>query len=1105
MLAVQEHTVLPPSFSTPVVCLLALIALGAWVASHWLRRRLPASGAVRGAAFAGRVGVGMLAVLAVCQAAMRFHVLLTTNWPLWTLALLGAACVETLVWLYGLERKIVSRRTGAALAVLRAALVLLVIAMLTQPVFSVDLSHELRRAVAVLVDDSGSMHIADRQMTPAEKARLCQMLDIAGAEREHRLDESVARLDAADADLLDRYEDIKALGAVQDTAAVQKRLEQQREALHKAIEDARKTVEAEMLAVSKALEARAGGQEAMADMSAAKAQADELRGKLDRLLALTAEEEKDSLAAKHGELLGLFSAAAGLLERMTDKLESAGTLADEAWYASLAPEAKAKVDAATARTRIELARQAFSQTADGRDEGGVPVVEVLRTKGYALKMLRFARGLDEFDPSAASQGNADSPERQESRGGMALEEIASGAGQGKELTTAFLITDGQFTDRERAMEAARQLAAQNVRLNTVVVGPQNPPRDAAILFADAPASVYAKDKVQFKIDVKLDGLPGERARVVARKYKTKLNDTGEQEKVFLGKELAEDISVPDGMQSFEARVELTDEETDEVGMYNYDVRVEPATGGTFSGEVFTENNHSPVAVSVSDDRTKLLYIEGRPRWEFRYVKNLFSDRDPTVQMQYVLLEPDQISGVKRERIVPASASRPYGEVEATVLPGHSKAFEGKDEEFVREWLKFDVIILGDVGPKALGKRDIHALHEFVAERGGTLMVISGPRYMPHAYTGTELENLLPVLFKPIDELIAAAEAAEDAEGLGRRGRAFRFTLTEEGERHTILQQREDAEENLELWRTIPEMYWRYPLEDTKRGATVLAYAMPPKPPAYMAMTGDEVNHEVLRQREEFQRTHALVCTQKYARGRVLFLSTDRTWRLRYRIGDAYHHKFWGQAMRWAVADKLPVGTKRVRMGSSKVRYQPDEAATVEAKVLDRNLDPLPDVDVELDVYREKPDGTTEKVINRARMRPVSGSLGRYEIDLGRLGEVYGEGNYRAEIASEAVRAILREEKQAREVVLRFRVDRILTAEQKRLTADTSTLRELAAITGGEMMYPHELPAAVAALGPGLEATDDRRESSLWDSWPLMVLIVLAATAEWVIRKRSGLA
>ena len=59
--------------------------------------------------------------------------------------------------------------------------------------------------------------------------------------------------------------------------------------------------------------------------------------------------------------------------------------------------------------------------------------------------------------------------------------------------------------------------------------------------------------------------------------------------------------------------------------------------------------------------------------------------------------------------------------------------------------------------------------------------------------------------------------------------------------------------------------------------------------------------------------NALVVSQVYGRGKVLLLAFDETWRLRYKAGDIYHHRFWGQIMRWGVGEKLRAGEPGLRL------------------------------------------------------------------------------------------------------------------------------------------------------------------------------------------------
>ncbi len=64
----------------------------------------------------------------------------------------------------------------------------------------------------------------------------------------------------------------------------------------------------------------------------------------------------------------------------------------------------------------------------------------------------------------------------------------------------------------------------------------------------------------------------------------------------------------------------------------------------------------------------------------------------------------------------------------------------------------------------------------------------------------------------------------------------------------------------------------------------------------------------------------LLCTGTYGSGRVMYLASDSTWRLRQVNGQNLHERFWGQVVRWAVGNDLPAGGKLVKFGTNKPRY-----------------------------------------------------------------------------------------------------------------------------------------------------------------------------------------
>jgi hypothetical protein len=74
-----------------------------------------------------------------------------------------------------------------------------------------------------------------------------------------------------------------------------------------------------------------------------------------------------------------------------------------------------------------------------------------------------------------------------------------------------------------------------------------------------------------------------------------------------------------------------------------------------------------------------------------------------------------------------------------------------------------------------------------------------------------------------------------------------------------------------------------------------------------------------------------------------------------------------------------------------------------------------------------------------------------------------------------------------------------------LALDTDLLNKLASLSGGRVVPPSQAASLADAFGARSKSVEERRESSLWDNWPLLVVFLGAVTAEWLVRRRSGLA
>ncbi|MFO7897771.1 MAG: hypothetical protein R6V58_01785 [Planctomycetota bacterium] len=1043
---------LPDTVVTPVVIAMAGAATAAWIASHLFLSR-PKSKAGRLGLFILRVGVGGVAVWLALNALRRF-LLFENPWPIWIPSLLGGAAVEIVLALYRLERERVSRRAGIGLVAIRLVLALLVVFMLVQPVFSWDERRQIDRYVAVLLDESASMRIADTQLTASEKLGLAEVFHPGLVERPYRLEAALLPLRRV-SEKLGGQVDLLALLHDASFSTLRRQLKSHAGGMRDLFAESQRAIGAARERLAKAEDSGLDfAPRTRKNIEDARAALDGVRDELKKAAGTLDDDGDEETVRRYRELLArVRDARVALLGLLARWPVLAGEV-DAAYVRSLPEETRRGLDAAARTPRCAIARAVLTAQRGDRP----PLVRTLG-ETYGLKAYRFSAEAEAIEPGYleedATEPVDDGPGQEATDLAAALRRAAADVPPGK-LAGVLVLTDGRHNTKADVEPVARRLGAQDAPVCTVLVGSREPPFDAAVTGVVAPRAVFAEDRLVMEVGLKFDGLRGKDVHV----------------KLLCGEEQLAEQSLRVPADHFRTIANLADTPT-ETGIRAYRIEVEQ-----FEGEVTTHNNVRPVNVAVTRARTNLLIIEGRPRWEFRYLRNLFVGRDKTVQLQHVLLQPDWITDAKRPELAASVALAEEGQGEATALPATEE-----------QWLRFDVILIGDVSPTVLHEEQVAILKKFVGERGGTLIFIAGPRHMPHAYGGSELGELLPVRFEPAQDFLFTAPEP-----------GFYVALTRAGRDHVVTRQSDVREENVRLWDARPVVRWRHPGTSARKEATVLAYAMPEERPG-LYQADEAVGRVRAEQREKarraFERDHALVVIQNRPPGKVMMLTFDRTWRLRYRVGDTYHHKFWGQVMRWARPDKLQAGTDRVQLGTSRALYGPDEAIPVQAKIIGPDRAPVVTDDAGIHVYQ---DG--QHVLFQ-RLACTAPSAGRYETVIA-PGALPPGGRYRIELASREADQILAAEG-AGKVDWEVMVLPERTSELIDLSADRRVPERAARLTGGAVTRPAAAAGLIERFGPGTREVLEPRPYLVWNSWPLLLIMVVLATNEWIVRKKVGLA
>jgi hypothetical protein len=432
---------------------------------------------------------------------------------------------------------------------------------------------------------------------------------------------------------------------------------------------------------------------------------------------------------------------------------------------------------------------------------------------------------------------------------------------GGEMAGIAIITDGRNTAGCTPAEAACRAAQRGVPLFPVPAGAAGVQGDAAIADVFTSDLVSVGDMARVAVSVRSEGLDGKKAQV-------QLLDAG---KVLSSKEL-----VLNGAEA--QQVDLSFEAA-EAGVRHLTVQIPPLAE---EPEYLRDNNRDTAALRVSGRKLRVLYLEGLPRWDFRFLKNAMR-RDHGLCGKTAAL-PDIVLEAEWRRTV---------------------AVPGLIPESAESLAAYHAVIVGDASPRLLSPAFLEALAEAVRERGVGLIVMAGPLHMPHAFPGA-FTDLLPV------KLQSGAAGIE-----APAYRPFRIALSPEGRMHAAMSLYDDADRNETVWARMQPYYWCAAVKRPAAGATVLAW----NPDVGGA-------HGPL----------PLIAFHQAGQGRVMFVGTDSTWMWRREVGDRFFYKFWGQAIRFAARADAADGRNSL-IETRPMRAKPGEKVRIELLAYDQDGKP----------------------------------------------------------------------------------------------------------------------------------------------------------------------
>ncbi len=452
-----------------------------------------------------------------------------------------------------------------------------------------------------------------------------------------------------------------------------------------------------------------------------------------------------------------------------------------------------------------------------------------------------------------------------------------GSLEGQRLAGVVILTDGRDTSASNLDTAS--LRDAGVKVVAIPLGSAGGVRNLAIESASVPESVFAGDLVNVSVRVRAGGLvPGEvvRVRLLDRDGEPLPAVSVTNAALGVSGAMTERTLVPDATGQGEFSVELQTSPP-EPGTTEFIVEVVPV-----EREVDQNDNRQWVRIDVMDANVRVLYVEGYPRWEYRYLRQELI-RDRSVEVSLLLTSADESFAQEGDRPI------------------------RRFPETLDELLEYDVLILGDVDPRQFTESQLQLMAEFVSRRGGGLGMIAGERHAPQAYRNTSIEPLLPVDI-----------SRTDGERSGAITRGWRPVLTAEGRASSLFRfYAEPSENERYLSERLQLLFWHLRGVTAKPGvAQVMAH--------HPTETGED------------GRPVPIVVAGRFGAGRTLFMGIDETWRWRFYTQEQVFNSYWVQAIRY-LARGRKLGERKVSLAAERMVVEPGEAVRLNLRAIDPTI------------------------------------------------------------------------------------------------------------------------------------------------------------------------
>ena len=511
------------------------------------------------------------------------------------------------------------------------------------------------------------------------------------------------------------------------------------------------------------------------------------------------------------------------------------------------------------------------------------------SKKFQVRLYSFGH-----DAARIDQAKNLTPGDNATRIGDSLKHIAAEAST-MPLGAVILMTDGGDNTGGVDRETLAQVRQLHLPVHTIGFGPDHFAKDVEIVDADVPARVLANSRLSARVNFKQHGYEGQKVRLMVRENGHPLA----QQEITLKPEADQSETI-----LFNAGP---------AGAHSFQIGIDPV-----AGEQNSQNNVVARLVNVTQKKQRILYFEGEPKWEYKFIRRALEDD----------------TGIEIVSMVRTTENKMYRQG-----INNPKELEGGFPDKPEELFAYDGLIIGSEEASYFSPAQQTMIRDFADRRGGGVMFLAGRFALSDGgYANSPMAEMMPLRLAPEKSF----------------SRNFAYaSLTDAGRASPILRLEDSADANGARWKKMPQ---------------VANYAVmgAPKPGAVVLMNVGEAG----------KRTSPLLAIENYGHGRTAVLATSGTWRWQMLQDhtDMTHEAFWQQLLRWLVTET----PGQVTASTQHQMLSDDGQVHLRSVVRDKTYQTVAGATVEASIMR--PDGATEVVSMKPDPLEPGAYTGDYSAD-----------------------------------------------------------------------------------------------------------------------------